>query len=180
MNPVIVYPQGSPARAYLIDKAAVVMGTMPNGKLGQICLNAIDIRHLQAGQFSNIEGRQFPTFCQYAAYGAHTELDPLARGIWPDAAKAILSLENGLRTSPLWPRKDCELGRPAEPEPDPWPLAIAWAWSAWQNQHRRGEKWPMKRRFDEIKIHGYPASFGAFRQVCSRLNLLVTESRPHL
>jgi hypothetical protein len=178
MNPVIVHPQGNPSRAYLIDKHAVVTGTMPNGKQGRICLCAIDIRHLRAGEMAAIDGHIYPRPCQLAAWEGFTEHGPLWRGIYPDACRALLTLSHGMKTE-VTPGRDFVAGRDAAGW-NQWHFLTAWGWSLWQQLQREGGEWPLERRWQELTAKGYPATFGAFRQVCSRLNLLVTESRPNL
>ena len=178
MNPQIVHPEGNPGESYLIDMHSVVTGTMPNGKRSQIALHAVAIKHLRAGEIVVIDGCVYPRPCQLAAWDEMTVRDPLWRGIYPDAAAAILSMSHGMKTS-VEPGKDFKAAEHTAGW-NQWAFLIAWGWSLWQDKHRKGEAWPMERRWREMQAVGFTGGFPAFRQICSRLKLSVTKSRPNL
>jgi len=180
VRPIIVHPDGNPDQSFLVDRASVV-GVANNGynnKLSAVALHAIDIVNLRAGQFAGIDGYTYPRRCQLVAYGEMTVRDPLWRGIFPDAAAALLTMPLGFKTevSPGRVLKYCRHAAGFKK----WPFFIAWGWSYWQDLLRKGEDWPLERRWRAMIILGYPDSFAAFRQICSRLKLSVTKSGPNL
>jgi len=56
-----------------------------------------------------------------------------------------------------------------------WEMLAAWHWSHWQTLKRSGEKWTLARRWETMKTLGYPDNEAAFRKLCSRLELSVTD-----
>jgi hypothetical protein len=178
MNAVIVHPEGNPARSYLIDKHALVHAPAPNGKPAHVGLVAIDIRHLKAGELVAIDGHIYPRPCQLVGWEKFTEHDPLWRGIYPDACRALLDAGRVFKTA-VEPGRKVTLGQTG-PGWNQWQFLTAWAWSLWQARQRAGEEWPLDRRWRELAAVGYPDTFAAFRQVCSRLKLSVTKSAPNM
>jgi hypothetical protein len=178
MNPQIVHHIGKPEQAYLVDLHSVVGAPAPNDKIGQVALIAIDIAYLHAGQICKIENHTYPKPCQLFAWKEMTVRNPLWRGIYPDAASAILTIPHGMETS-VRPGKPLELGREAAGW-NVWQFYIAWTWSNWQEMHRRGDKWTLERRWKCMQHFGYKGGFASFRQICSRMKLSVTKSAPNM
>lgn len=180
MNPQIVHPEGNPNESWLIDLHSVVTTPTETGELGKVALRAIDIINLRAGQFDVIDGRRYPSPCQLFAWERMTSHDPLWRGIFPDAAVALLTMPHGMKTS-VEPGKPLALG-PTATGLNEWSFRIAWCWSRWQDLYRKsGNKdWQLETRWQSMKELGYPDTFAAFRQICSRLKLSVTKSAPYM
>lgn len=185
MKPALVHPPGKPELACLIDLHATAYAehvegaTLPPGKLAHVALKAVAIRHLRPGEFANLDGTEYPCPAQVAATSAWTAKSPMHRGIFPDAAAALLAMNHGLGNS-IAPGEPFQLANETAGF-HRWSFALAWAWSAWQAKHRQGDLWPLKRRWENFRdILDYPDSEGAFRQLCSRLGLSVTKSRPIL
>jgi hypothetical protein len=185
MIPAIVHPQGKPGEAFLIDLHATAFVKrpqgvkLPPGMIAGFALKAVRIKHLRAGEMANIEGTSYPAPCQVIATSAWVVNDPMSRGIYPDAAIALLTINHGIENA-VAPLGDFKMGKEA-PGFNKWHFAIAWAWSAWQTKHRQGDKWTLERRWLEMKnALQYPDSFSSFKVICSRLNLSVTKSRPSL
>lgn len=180
MYPAIVHPPGQPENAYLVDLHSVANAEGPAGKPAQLALHAVNIGSLRAGEITidPDTGHVRPAPCILASWEAFEVKDPLWRGIYPDAAEAMLRMPLGLKTD-IAPGKDFKMDRPAKGF-DKWKFLTAWAWSLWQAKERAGESWPLERRWQEMKIIGYAGGFGTFRQLCSRLGLSVTKSGPYL
>lgn len=178
-----MHPKENPDEAFLIDLHATAYSkkvqnvALPKGKAAQIALKAISIKHLRAGEVFIVEDITYPTPCQVVATSSWTVNLPMSRGIYPDAAEALLAMNHGLENR-VAPGEDFKGGQYA-PGFNPWQLLIAWGWSLWQAKHLAGDKWPLERRWQAMKNIGYPDKAGSFRQVCSRMNLSVTKSRPH-
>jgi hypothetical protein len=178
MNAHIVHPEGNESQAYLIDAHSVVLAPFKKGKLSQVAMKAIDIRGLRAGEIQEIDGKIYPRPCQLVAQSEFTVRDILWRGIYPDAAAALLSQPHGMKTE-VSPGKALKLASPAAGY-DQWKFLIAWGWSLWQQKQRAGEDWPMERRWEEMRNIGYPGELKAFRQLCRRLKLYATKSAPNM
>lgn len=143
-----------------------------------IALKAVAVKHLRAGELATIGTQIYPRPCQAVATSIWVVNNPMTRGIYPDAAVALLEMNHGLNMT-VTPRTNFKL---AEESPGfkEWHFLIAWCWSLWQAKHRSGDKWSLERRWEAMTAAGYPDSFGAFRTVCSRLKLSVSKSRPIL
>lgn len=184
MRPAIVHPPGNECEAYLIDLHSTVFSPsvqghdLPPGKLAQIALKAVAIKHLKAGEIATMDGHVYPRPCQLVAMAEFVVRDPLWRGIYPDAARAILGIDHGVETA-VSPGGKFKAGINAAGW-NQWPFLIAWGWSLWQSKQRAGEDWPLDRRWEEMKAVGYTGGFAAFRQACSRMKLSVTRSGPNL
>jgi hypothetical protein len=181
MKPAIVHPHGNKAEAFLIDLHAVA-NVEPcaeaNGNASQLALKAVALKDLQAGQFKMFGDEIYPRPVQLAAWKEMTIQTPMFRGIFPDAAAALLAMPHGLKME-IAPGGDFTAGKPAAGW-NQWHFVIAWSWSDWQSRHRGIEKWPLERRWEALKVIGYPDSFSAFRVACSRLKLSVTKSQPFM
>jgi hypothetical protein len=181
MKPVIVHPQNVPERACLIDLDSVISSTDPRstakGKRCHIALRAIDIRHLRAGSLEEIDGRIFPCPTQHVAWERMVVNNPMSRGIFPDAADALLSMPL-LRPDLDIVKSHAKLGN-APVGWDQWRFLVAWGWSEWQTLHIHGEKWTLERRWEALRLVGYPHTQAAFRKMCAELGLSVTKSRPN-
>jgi hypothetical protein len=184
MKPVIVHPQGDPGNACLIDLHASVYTksvqgiNLPPGKVAQASLKAVAIKHLRAGEIATLGGITYPSPCHVVATSVWAINNPMSRGIYPDAAEALLTMNHGLKAA-VAPMGDFTMAEDAAGF-NQWHFLIAWGWSLWQAKHLADGKWPLERRWREMKAVGYPGKEGAFRQVCSRLKLSVTDSRPIL
>lgn len=180
MNPVIVHPKGVPGDAYLIDLDSVIQSTDPRstapGNRCQIALRAIAIRHLRAGSLERIDGRVYPCPTQLRSWEDMPTNSPMSRGIFPDAAEALLSMPL-LGAEIDFMKSHVELAT-APAGWDQWRFMIAWGWSEWQALHRQGDRWTLKRRWEAMKAVGYPYKEDAFRGVCADLKLSVTKSVP--
>lgn len=184
MKPMVAHPSGNPGDAFLVDLHATaftprIQGSeIKPGKVAQVALVAVAIKHLRAGQLHVIDGRQYPRPCQVVATDEWTTNAPMARGIYPDAARALLSIDHGFKTS-VAPGAEFKAGTPAAGF-NQWDFLTAWGWSRWQASHLAGDKWTLERRWEALRAIGFPGTAGAFRQICSRLGLSVTRSRPIL
>ena len=98
MSPAIVYPDGNPGEAVLVDLHSVVNGTH-DGKPTQFALKAIMIKHLRAGEILEIDGAIYPKPCQLGAFEKWKVADPMSRGIYPAAAAALLKMPLGYKTA---------------------------------------------------------------------------------
>lgn len=180
MKPVIVHPEGVPEDAYLIDLHSVMLHDHPKaaekGMLGQIALKAIAIKHLRAGQLERIDGRIYPCPTQLKAWAAMPTKPPMWRGIFPDAASALLSMP--LLDFEMNAKRQVKLAI-ASAHWDEWRFLTAWGWSEWQALHRQGDKWTLERRWEALRVIGYPHGAAAFRRMCSDLKLSVTKSSPN-
>jgi hypothetical protein len=179
MKPVIVHPRGNKAEVFLIDLHAVAnveACAEMNGNASQLALKAISLKNLQAGEFRMFGDQIFPRPVQLAAWQKMTIQNPLSRGILPDAAAALLAMPHGMKieVSPGGSFAPCKNAAGW----NQWHFVIAWSWSNWQSRHRRGEKWSLERRWESLKVIGYPDGLSAFKMACSRLKLSVTKSRP--
>jgi hypothetical protein len=178
MNPIIVHPERNESQAYLIDTHSVVLAPFKKGKLSNVALKAIDMRGLRAGEIQEIDGEIYPRPCQLVTHAEFTVRNILWRGIYPDAAAALLSQPHGMKTA-ITPGKALKLASPAAGW-DQWKFLISWGWSLWQQKQRDGEDWPMERRWQEMKNVGYPGGLKAFSQLCLRLKLYATKSAPYM
>ncbi|MGJ8642180.1 MAG: hypothetical protein ACSHX9_02130 [Luteolibacter sp.] len=185
MNPKLIHPTGNEANCYLVDFHSVAKSRkyhgrsklkIKEGEVATVFLKAIDIRNLRAGEMNSDEGKIYPRPCQLIATDKWKINSPMWRGIYPDAAEALLDMSHGMDTS-VSPGKNFELCKDAAGWNE-WHFLTAWGWSLWQAKHRSGDKWPLARRWEAMKGAGYPDTEGAFRQICSRLKLSVTKSRP--
>lgn len=179
MNPAIVYPDGNPGEAVLVDLHSIVNGTH-DGKPTQFALKAIIIKHLRAGEILETGGAIYPKPCQLGSFAKWRVADPRSRGIYPDASAALLKMPLGYKTS-VEPGEDFKAARVAGGF-NQWYFLTAWGWSLWQELHRiSGNKdWPLERRWQEMKKLGFEGEFSTFRQICSRLKLSVTKSGPNM
>jgi hypothetical protein len=178
MNPAIVHPKGKPACSFLIDLQCTMHANEKGAKRSShLALRAIDIRHLRAGEVEMIDGKIYPRPCQLVAAHEFEMKDPMWRGIFPDAAAALLSVPM-LGIDLDIPRNSLNLAVPSSGW-DQWPFLAAWGWSEWQTQHRQGERWTFRRRWEALRMLGYPHSEGAFRKMCAGLKLSVTGSAPN-
>lgn len=186
MKPAIFHPPGKPGEAVLIDLHSVVYTrdvqghALPPGKAASIALRGVAMKHLRAGEFAPIDGEIYPMPCQVAALTGWQEKQLLWRGIYPDAARALLSMPLGFECR-VSPGEDFRMGKDSAGF-NKWNFATAWGWSLWQELHRQSgnRDWPLERRWQELKAIGFTGGFPAFRQICSRLKLSVTESGPNL
>jgi hypothetical protein len=183
MKPAIVHPRNNKAEAFLIDLHAIVKVepcAEANGNASQLALKAVALKNLHAGEIKMFGDEIHPRPIQLAGWQKMTKQTPMFRGIFPDAAAALLAMPHGYKTE-VAPGGDFTVARPAAGW-NQWHFVIAWSWSAWQGPHRlaNGEKWPLERRWEALKAIGYPDGFSAFRMACSRLGLSVTKSRPNM
>ena len=159
MKPVIAHPPDKPEMACLIDLHStaytyangiegVKLSLLP-GKVGHLALKAVAIHRLRAGEFANIDGTEYPAPCQAVATSVWQVKDPMHRGIYPDAAVALLTMNHGLKNA-ISPGKEFHLSKDA-PGFNKWHFAIAWTWSAWQAKHRQGDLWTLERRWRELQ-----------------------------
>lgn len=175
MNPKIVFPEGHKDKAYLIDLNSVIRSSISDGKIQYVPLLAIYIAHLKAGEIEKIDNYYHPIMCVPILDSLENIRSPLFRGIYPDAAKAMLSISPGIKTSVIQART---LKIDGTSKSNEWPLFVAWCWSSWQAKHRGGDRWTLERRWEDIRSRGYKGEFACFRQLCSRMKLSVTESSP--
>jgi hypothetical protein len=181
MKPAIVHPHGNKAEAFLIDLHAVAnveACAEANGNASQLALKCVCLKNLHAGEIKMFGDEIYPRPGQLAAWQKMTIQTPMFRGIFPDAAAALLTMPHGWKME-VSPGGNFTAGKPLAGW-NQWHFVIAWSWSSWQGRHIGAEKWPLERRWESLKLIGYPDSFSAFRVACSRLKLSVTKSHPFM
>jgi hypothetical protein len=177
MNPKIVFPEGYKDKAYLVDLNSVIRQPTSDGKIQHVPLLAIYIGHLKAGEIEKIDDYYHPKICVPYLDSLENNRSPLFRGIYPDAAKAMLSISSPIKTSIIQAKK---LEIDGTSKNNEWHLFIAWCWSRWQEKHRGGDRWTLERRWEDMRSRGYKGEFACFRQLCSRMKLSVTKSGPYM
>lgn len=197
MRPAIVYRDDTPGEAFLVDTHSVFLARHPEDqtKLCPYAATAVTIWDLKAGQGKaklQVDVRtndpsdfvirnskiEFPMPCSYLALMEHKMVSPLARGIYLDAAVALLKLAQLKRPFSIQSGGSLKIGAPAKGW-NRWCFIAAWHWSFWQTEHNdsRLPNWTMTSRWKNLANLGYPHEEPAFRKMCSNMGLLLRKSK---
>lgn len=194
MNPILVAQKREPDLFWLVDLESIFSLKAGIGQT-RIAYGAVFISDLSAGDlYETPDGKwQMPRCGTLKDIGQEwltpslrpnqkvpDYYRPAHRGIFPDAAEALLNLA-ALAAPVEVKAKAAKLTRPAAGWSE-WKFFAAWRWSAWQKDHLQsgGTEWQLEDRWRDMKAYGYPGDFRAFKTMLSRLRLLVTESRQSL
>jgi hypothetical protein len=191
MNPIIVYPKGNPSEAHLIDADSVIIG---KDRMGH-CLAAVSLWDFKEGQVVILDdgaGLAFPKPCHLREYKKSAwamgairpgkqrpePFTPAHRGIFPDAAAAMLRLAAAAMPSEIRRGKVTVFGE-ADEDWCPWKFLAAWRWSLWQDTYLSSgkKKGAIRDRHKDMVEMGYPGTEGAFKMMLIRMGLRLHRSR---